>query len=532
MRIESLDLSEARAAIKPMSRQPASRPRAFGGAEMGRLTQDWVTSLRSIDIELREQGLVLRRRAREMASSNPHAAKFLRLVTKNVLGADGIKLQPKNMMQRASGGKGPMPNQKLNQAIFDAFMEWCKKSNCTIERKYTFIRAKHLTLRTVAKDGEVLVRRISDSSNPFGMCIQLINPDQLAFDFNTTSPTGNQVRMGVEADGNGRATAYWIYDRNPFDYGYAPANRIRVPASDILHLFLPMEIGQSRGFTWFAPAMYQMHQLRRYAEAEEIAARVGASQMGGITMDLPESGQFTGQGSVDGNEIDNGRTQQAAVEPGGLAILAPGEHIEMFKPEHPTAAFKPFMDACLMGVAAGLDCSYMALTGDLSNASYSSARVGLLDERDSWAELQTWFIEEFCEPIFSWWLESAFINYAPLRSVLTSWNWRDYDNAIWHPRSFPWVDPQKDATAEQIRVLLGFTTRSRVLGAQGYDFEETVGEWINEAKMIQDKAIAAGLDPAIVAAMMTGSTETIRATGAQQAESDTAVAPATQAATT
>lgn len=486
--------------------------------------------MRSIDIDLRESGLTLRRRAREMAKNNPHAAKFLRLVTKNVLGSEGVKLQPKNMMQRGSGGKGPAPNQKINQAILDAFLEWGKRETCTIDRKHTWIRSQHLTLRTVAKDGEAIIRRVQDPSNPFGFCIQLINPDQLAFDFNTTSPNGNQVRMGVEMDGNGRVLAYWIYDRNPFDYGYAPANRLRIPASDIRHLFLPLEVGQSRGFTWYAPAMYQMHQLRRYAEAEEVAARIGASQMGAIAMDLPENGQFTGQGMLDnngsgGNQIDNGGAFQQKVEPGGLMALAPGEHIEMFNPEHPTAAFKPFMDVCLMGISAGLDCSYMGLTGDLSNTSYSSARVGLLDERDTWSELQTWFIEEFCEPIFAWWLESAFVNYAPLRSVLTSWNWRDYNNAVWHPRSFPWVDPQKDIAAEQLKILLGITTRTRSLGAQGYDFEETVDEWISEATLIRDKAVAAGLDPAIVAAMMTGSTETIRAQSADQAESDSAPAP-------
>jgi capsid protein len=75
---------------------------------------------------------------------------------------------------------------------------------------------------------------------------------------------------------------------------------------------------------------------------------------------------------------------------------------------------------------------------------------------------------------------------------------RDEDEVIsqikWHPRGWPWVDPLKDMQANVEGVQNGFTTRSRVLSAQGYDLEETLAELSDEEKLIEKYGLKLGTD--------------------------------------
>jgi len=129
------------------------------------------------------------------------------------------------------------------------------------------------------------------------------------------------------------------------------------------------------------------------------------------------------------------------------------------------------------------------LSGDVAAANYSSARVGLLDERDTWEGLQGFFIEELCQPVFSAWMRLAF-----LRLGLPGVQWAAYDCAEWHPRSFPWVDPLKDTQATLLQLQNGFTTLHKVLAARGEDYDEVMDEIEQEQKDIKSRGIKIGTD--------------------------------------
>src|SRR4051812_13249217 len=101
MRVEPIDLSEARAAIKPtLRRRPltgnlALRAQMFSGASIGNLVADWPSSPTSATQELRTDGKKLRNRARELVRNDPYAEKFAGEVQKNVVGDAGILVEPK-----------------------------------------------------------------------------------------------------------------------------------------------------------------------------------------------------------------------------------------------------------------------------------------------------------------------------------------------------------------------------------------------------------------------------------------------------
>lgn len=480
-----LDLSEAKAAI-PAPKPLAIRAKGYDLAQQNRLMADFIASNKTFDEELRAAPLPrLRDRSRDLARNDHNAVKYLSLLVKNVLGSDGIKLQSKVPMQR-----GTNPNKAANDAIEAAWLDWGKKKNCTITTKLTWIQVQHLILRNVAVDGEVFIRKLRRPNNPHLFSLQFIDPDQVDFFFNAFLANGNRVIMGVELNPDGAPVAYHVYNTPSGDSaGPQPRQRLRIDASEIEHIYHPKSPFQTRGVPWMVAAAYQMHMLKGYEEAELVAARVAACQMGVIQKTEDPNAQYTGKGQP-------GQTDETGIQPyeaqGGMFLgLAQGETMTMFKPEHPVSAFDAFNKACVRSIAAALDVAYMSLSGDLESANYSSARVGLLDERDTYKTLQTWMIESLCEPIYDEWLKWSFLSY--LRGKPVQVAVFDYP-PCWHPRSFPWVDPVKDVQARLLGIGAGLDTRTRVINEQGYDRDETFKELKDEQDEIDRLGLRLAVD--------------------------------------
>lgn len=469
--------SRLRAAWDALTGKPQIKNSGYDIARRDRLLNDFLSSSKTFNEELRSASLpLLRDRCRELARNDHSAIKFLSLLQKNVIGCEGIRMQPKVMMQR-----GGNPNKVFNQAIADAWEDWGQKENCTACKKFTWIQVQTLAVRSCAIDGEVFVRKLKRRNNPHGFTLQFIDPDQVDFFYNGLLSNGNRVIMGIEFNGDDAVVNYHVWNR-PRGDNLQPRIRFIIPAEEIIHIYLPLSLFQARGVPWMVGAAYQMHMFKGYQEAEITAARVAACQMGFIQKDIDPNAEYSGEAAPP--EQDSTGAANFEAQPGTFQALSAGEKIQTFSPEHPVTAYDPFTKACMRSIAAGLDVSYMSLSGDLTGASYSSARVGLLDERDTWSALQTWIIEALHEEVYENWIQQAF--FTSLKAMPTAVLESD---PAWHPRSFPWVDPEKDANAEILKVGNNMTTLTRVLNAQGYDFMETIDERAAEIEYMTSKGL-------------------------------------------
>ena len=207
--------------------------RSFDGGAINRLTSDWGTSITSADAELRNDLGALRSRWRELERNNDYAARFLNLLSNNVIGSDGIGLAMHILD----------PNGKLDskacQIIEDAWKKWGKKDTCTISGLYPFEQVCDLALRSAARDGSMLCQKIvgPEAGNSFGFALKPMEGDHLDRYYSGYAPNGNEVRLGVEYDRDSvnqkrRPVAYWITPRHPGDFiGYSGNyTRRRVPA--------------------------------------------------------------------------------------------------------------------------------------------------------------------------------------------------------------------------------------------------------------------------------------------------------------
>jgi len=97
-------------------------------------------------------------------------------------------------------------------------------------------------------------------------------------------------------------------------------------------------------------------------------------------------------------------------EPGAFGVLPHGYSFQPFNPDYPHQAYERFVKTVLHDIAVGLGVSYHALTGDLSEVNFSSARAGTLEDRERWMTLQHWFAHAVLRPIYRRWLSNALLN--------------------------------------------------------------------------------------------------------------------------
>jgi len=451
---------------------------SYKGAEVSHLTHTWNRTNSSGDTEARGGLRLLRAGARERARNDDYGKKFLRMDVINVLGAHGIIFQ-----SRVKQKSGKELDSAANERIEKDFNDWGKRKNFPeVTGKLSWRGIQRAVRKTLTRDGEALIRKIDGFKNKYRFALQLLEADHLDETYNTILPNGNEIRMGVELDEWKRPVNYWLLVKHPGDFSF-PHNagsfkRIAIPASEIIHVYDPDRINDTRGIPAMHASLFTMRMLGGYEEAELISARTGAIKSAYYK-------SLDGDPAVGKEEIEDGNYVTEAT-PGALDVLPEGYELTPLEWNHPAGNFPPFVKQILRRMASGLGVSYNSLAGDLEKVNYSSIRSGTLEERDSWKEEQRTFIEDFNDPVFDGWLQMWLLKPDNSYSIM---DFDRLDQPKWIARTWDWVDPLKDMKANTEGLAAGLMTRTEIFAERGKDFEEQVEIMAEEKKILE----AAGL---------------------------------------
>lgn len=454
--------------------------RGYAAARIHRLTSDWMTTLLSADEEIWPDLRSLRASCRKLLRDDDYFKNYIRKLKNNVVGHKGMAmkvesyLEPSTVEAEAHGNSKLKKDRKLAKVVEQGWFVWCKMQYASASRKLSFVDLQRLCIESVAVDGEAIFRYIY-GTNVFGFTLQQIDPDWLDENYSEELPNGNRVVMSVEMDQYDAPVAYhFTPPRHTYygvmrDFGISPrGKRIRVPAEEILHCFISLRPGQTRGVPFAHTVIGRVRDLDRYENAELTNATVSASKMGFIAPG-PDAPDPMVQALNDGKQKEVPILDQ--VSPGMIQKLPKGWTFQSFDPKTPTSVFAVFCKQILRGIAAGLGIGYNLLTGDLEGVNYSSLRSASLDERDEWKALQQWMIEHFYEPIYTEWLKvavgSPFVQIP--QSVI-----EQVSNPCFKARGWGWVDPKKEADANAVELGNGTATYSEILAEKGLEFEETM----------------------------------------------------------
>ena len=459
----------------------------FAGGAVGRLTASMATWSGAINMDLDASLVIMRARARQLAQSNEYGRRFLTMVATNIVGHTGPKLQVRAYKDQRDPAKPTTLDKSANDAIETHWMRWAKTADIT--GRMSLAQLLRVAAKGAARDGEALLRIIRDRNLPYGIALQLLEADRLAETINMTLSNG-AVRQGVELEATGRAIAYYIHTTHPGDrYGAPTQNAERIPANQIIHIYLPERAEQVRGYSWFHAILMRAHQLHGFNESAVIAARIGASKV--MTLERTEEAPDATASMADGQV---GGVFQMNAEAGEIMELPPGYKTGNWNPEYPHANFESFVKQAMMGISAGLDVANHNLSGDMTGVNYSSARIAELSEREQWMVLQDWFISATCERIYADWLELSMlrgdITFDISGKALPHDKFAKFANASrFQGRRWSWVDPSKEVDASQKQVDLGINSRTNIAASQGREFDDI----LDELKAEQDAMDAAGI---------------------------------------
>lgn len=476
---------------KETPRPRASRPRkrAYAAAQINRLLLDWYGGLLSPDLELRGDLPMLRMRSRQLIRDNPHAAGFLRALKDNVAGPYGMQFSPRILTPAGDLDRAE------NTALKRAWKAWGRVGVCTVDGGLSFVEVQRLVIATVARDGEFLAIRRRGYRNGFGYALQLLDADYLddGYHAEPTSPGSNRISMGVEYNADGRAVAYYLWDRHPSER--LGRQRTRVPADQVVHLYMRERPGQSRGIPWLVPAMVRLKMLDAYEEAHITAARVGTVKPWWVQ----ETEAPAGEVPPPAGEAQEEEKVRLDLEPGMGGYLPYGFDVKFFDSKFPSTSFAEFQKSCLRSIASGIGVAYETFANDRENVNYGSMRGGSLNERDAYRALHRWFAEAFLEPEYAAWLPQAM---AWGGATLASRDPADYlDAGQFYGRGWDWVDPEKDMSTFEREYAMGLNSLQRKARELGRDIEEVFAEKAQELELAEEYGITIGGPEAIATAI-------------------------------
>jgi len=451
------------------------RGRAYSAAQVGRLFNDWPTMPVNINQELSRALRPIRARGRDLANNNVFARKLIHMVGSNVVGHKGAVYQAK---VKTSKGK---IDGRANRILEAAWKDFGKKKNCCTNGTLSWLNVQNVFVKTVARDGECLIRKVRNKRFKYGFALQFIDADYLDETYHEAElPNGNRVVLGIELDKWDRPVAYYIRIRSHGHEAYISGKRDRIPADEIIHGFVAEHPGQVRAVSWLAVGATDVKLLDGYKESTVVSARVGASKMGFLY--TPTGTEYKGdEVQDDGNVIEE-------VEPGLIEQLPAGWDFKEFNPHSAAGDLDPFMTKEIQGVASGWNVSYTSLSNDQKGTSYSADRSAKIEERDNWMVLQEeLLIETLCENVFEEFLELGLISGTIPLDYRQKYR---YEAHKFQAKRWKWIDPLKDENANTKGLLNRTTSRTRIAAEAGNDIEEIFDELEWEATELQNRAIA------------------------------------------
>jgi lambda family phage portal protein len=431
----------------------------FEAGEASRRLRHFQPSRAHLNTLIAAAGADITARARWLVRNNGYAANAIESWAGNVVG-DGIK--PSSLIADAD----------LKARVQRLWLDWTDDSDA--EGFTDFYGQQRRAAREVFIAGEVFLRfrpRRPEDGFVVPLQLQMIPSEMLPLSRNEQLPGGNIVRQGIEFDRIGRRIAYHFLRRHPgdvTDQGLA-GETVRVPASEIIHVIDPVDAGQLRGVSRFAPGIVKLFLLDQYDDAELDRKKVAAMHALFITTPAPAE-------PFDVAESDEAGERTMDLQPGQIVMLEPGEEVQTSAPADVGQTYEPFQYRTLLQVSAALGLPYAYLSNDMLKANYSNSRLALLEFRRRVEAYQhAVMVWQICRRVWARWMDTAVMagaldlpDYEARR--------REHIGCSWLPPKWDWVDPLKDARAEIEQIEAGLKSRTQALAERGYDADQVDAE--------------------------------------------------------
>lgn len=440
----------------------------YDSGGFGKRLNKWLTSSSGPNAAMDGSIQVLKDRSRDLIRNNEYAFSAKTKIITSVVGT-GIKTT-------IAGG-----NKKLEK-------EWKKFANttrCDLNNQVDLAGIQRQVIGAVFESGEVLVRRIrrrTDSGLSTPMQLQIIEGDFLDHTKDNFVGVGKPGRIyrGIEFNSLNQPVAYHLYKEHPgenFGFNYNKNQSVRVPASEIVHLFRVDRPNQIRGVPWLHPVIVKIKDLSDYEDAQLVRQKIAACFAGFIYDNDPAT-------AVKGLKEKGGELYDK-MTPGVMEILPPGRDVKFSSP--PTVSnYGEFTSTILHGIAVGCNLTYELLTGDYSQVNFSSARMSRIEFKKS---VEIWqqdlLISSFLPTVWEWFVETQEILGRSIGKAEIEFT---------RPRQ-EMIDPSKEIKGIKDEVRTGLNSLSGAIRESGRDPDRVFEEWKQDAERLDKDNLIFDSDP-------------------------------------
>ena len=478
----------------------ASRPQNYGYSRHGasrtrKALLGWLHKGGSPDEDVTENLATLRERSRDLYMGTPLATGALKTLKTNIVGA-GLQLNAQ--IDADALGLSEDDADAWEAQVEREFALWADTQDCDAARTNTFGQLQALAVLSALMSGDVfamlpIVRR---TGSIYDLRVQLLEGDRICDPPPQQWPATANIFAGVELGQYGEPIAYYVARYHPGsavsstglfastfvtvgnpaspqlvtnDWKRVTAFGSRTGRRNILHLLEQERPEQRRGVPVLAPVVECQKQLGRYTDAELMAAVVS----GFFTAFIKSEESQSAIGALaDEQKVDAADANSLELGNGAIAMLSPGQSIDIANPVRPNTAFDGFVLAVLRQVGSALEIPHELLVKHFTS-SYSASRAALLEAWKMFRARRSWVASSFCQPIYEEWLAEAVAKgriYAPGffgdPALRAAWS-----GAEWYGPSQGQIDPRAEVEAAVIRVEQGFSTRTaETAGLTGGDF--------------------------------------------------------------
>ena len=469
---------------KPRRHRPAEPTAKYDAGGTGRRIAGWRAP--SSGPRQATEGLVkVRDRARDATRNDWSASSVVQKWAANLIGV-GIRPRFKRI-----------PEGPRRQYIADLWEDFTRTSDS--DGVLDFYGQQTLGVRTWFDSGEAFVRfrpRLLDAPLAVPLQVQLVEGDYVPM--LTTSawpgmPEGNRIVQGIEINNYGRRVAYWMHKEHPGEASttFEPQALVRVPASQVRHLYEPKRIGQMRGVSELSAALIRMRMGGDLEDAVLDRQRLANLYTAFITKAMPADWEDI---DVDPNtglpkwyDAEDGRAV-AAMSPGTSQELLPGESVTFANPPEAGISHSDYMRTVHMGSAAAGGIPYELMSGDIRNVSDRTLRVVILEFRRL-ARQRQWqvVIPMMCQPTVE-----AFAAAALLAGKIRLSEFDAVRRPEWSPEGWEHIHPVQDPQGKILEIEAGLRSRSGVIAERGDDSAQVDQERADD--MAREKRLNLGPD--------------------------------------
>lgn len=432
------------------SKKIKRREAVFDGGGHGRRTKNWLASSGGPNAVTLGNLQTQRDRARDLARKVGWVASAIETVAADIIG-DGIKPTAKSDDDKFNSDVNLLWEDFVEEADADGVQDLyglqILSASAMIEAGECFARIRPRRI----SDGltvPVQIQILEAEFVPLEECIGM-----------RPAKNSNVIKQGIEFDAVGKRVAYWMYRNHPNDYSgiglIDNTNLVRVPASEVCHLYRAVRPGQVRGIPWISSVILRIRDMLEYEDAEVIRKKTAAMFVAFVTR---PDGEGSPLPDDDDDDEDEEEVTETALEAGTVQILQPGEEIVFSQPSESGDSFRPFLVHNLRLLAAAIGGQYEGISGDYSDSNFSTSRMSRMQIERRMKSIRSRFNFQFNKPIRKAVIEKAILIGALVAPKYLS-KPSSYLRAQWISPAWPYANPKEEVAADILQISAGLSDR-------------------------------------------------------------------------